>query len=134
MGAVEPRHAGVASGINNAVARAAGLLAVAALGVVLAARFHAALDERLAAMHLPAELTEAVTSQRSRLAAIDVSSVADPPVREALQRAVADAYVSGFQAIMRVCAVLAALGSVAAFALVGREKGYLHRHHGGSQP
>jgi hypothetical protein len=34
LAAVEDRHAGIASGVNNAVARAAGLLAVAAVPLV----------------------------------------------------------------------------------------------------
>ena len=46
LGAVPQHNAGVASGINNQVARVASLLAIAAVGAVLAARFAAVLDDR----------------------------------------------------------------------------------------
>jgi len=47
LGAVSQRVAGVASGANNAISRVAGLLAIAAIGAVVAAQFGSALDERL---------------------------------------------------------------------------------------
>ena len=43
LGAVPQHNAGVASGINNQIARVASLLAIAAVGAIVAARFEAAL-------------------------------------------------------------------------------------------
>ncbi|HLK38967.1 MAG TPA: MFS transporter [Polyangiaceae bacterium] len=112
MGAVDPRHAGVASGINNAVARAAGLLAIAALGVVLIARFDAALDRELASMALAQDVLALVQEQRSKLAAADVPA--------ALHGAFVGAYLVGFRTVMIASAVLASLGAACAFLLVER--------------
>ena len=52
MGAVEQRHAGVASGINNAVSHTAGLLAVAVFGIIALAVFTSSLQSHLTALHL----------------------------------------------------------------------------------
>jgi EmrB/QacA subfamily drug resistance transporter len=106
MGSVEARHAGLASGINNAVSRAAGLLAIAALGVVLVARFDAALDAGLGALALDPETARAVLAQRGKLGAADVPAGA---IRDAFELA----YVSGFRATMLVSAGLAALAALA---------------------
>src|SRR5205085_4989045 len=51
MGSVASSHAGVASGINNAVSRTAGLLAIAVIGLVVVSTFHRRLGGRLAALH-----------------------------------------------------------------------------------
>jgi EmrB/QacA subfamily drug resistance transporter len=114
MGAVESRHAGVASGINNAVARAAALLAIAALGVLLTARFDAVLDARLGALALPQSVAHVVEVERGKLAAADMSSVLDPALREDLRAAFLDAYVAAFRVVMLVCACLAAIGALVA--------------------
>src|SRR3954454_20935127 len=45
-------HAGIASRVNNAIARVAGLLGVAAIGAVVAAQFTSALDGELAGQRL----------------------------------------------------------------------------------
>src|SRR5207249_6383320 len=48
MSSVAENHAGIASGVNNAVARTAGLVAIAVLGIVMLHVFNHALDERVA--------------------------------------------------------------------------------------
>jgi EmrB/QacA subfamily drug resistance transporter len=120
MGSVAVGHAGVASGINNAVARAAGLLAVAALGVVLVGRFNRALDGRLATFALRPEVARVVAAQRGKLAAAEFPDPITPSLRAALREAFDQAYVAGFRTVMLVGALLAALSAAAAFVTVER--------------
>ena len=119
MGSVDARHAGVASGVNNAVSRAAGLLAIAALGVLLLARFDAVLDGRLSRLPLSSAQARVVDAERGKLGGADLSGL-DAPVRGAVQEAFDQAYVAGFRALMLACALLAAGGALAALLLVER--------------
>ncbi len=110
MGSVDAQHAGVASGVNNAVSRAAGLLAVAALGIVLTTRFESALDRGLDAIAAPASVRAAMAVERAKLAGADLAAV-DPRTRDAVHVVVLAAYTSGFRAMMLVCAALAVAGA-----------------------
>src|SRR3954467_5673651 len=47
LGGVAEEHAGIASAVNNAVARIGGLLSVAAIGAVVAAAYSSAIDDKV---------------------------------------------------------------------------------------
>src|SRR5262249_21144208 len=117
MGSVDAHHAGVASGINNAVSRTAGLLAVAALGVVLAARFDEALDRALDSMAASPDVRSVIDAQRAKLAAVDLAAL-DPTLRSTLRHALDSAYDAGFRALMITCAGLAFAGALISAALI----------------
>ncbi|MEA2458953.1 MAG: hypothetical protein QOC95_1925, partial [Thermoleophilaceae bacterium] len=66
LAAVEEKHSGVASGVNNAIARVAGLLAIAVLGAVVASQFASAVDTRLGGRPLSAAARGAVAEAKDR--------------------------------------------------------------------
>ncbi len=81
MNAVQQSKAGVASGINNAVSRTAGLLAVAVLGIVMLQTFNAALDRHLMSLSLPLEAQQSLNEQRTKLAAMEVPASIDEKLK-----------------------------------------------------
>jgi EmrB/QacA subfamily drug resistance transporter len=119
MNSLDPARAGLASGINNAVSRAAGLLAIALLGVVMNAAFDRALDERMAALRVAPFLAAEVDAQRGRLAAISLPDQTAPAERKAVEQAVAASFVSGFRQVMGISALLALASSLGAWWLIG---------------
>ena len=114
--------AGTASGINNAVSRAAGLLAIAALGALLSHVF----DERLAALarasSLPRETADAMLAQRHKLGAITPPAGTSSAVAAQVHHVVGTAFVAGFRAVMGAGALLAAASSLCALLLIGNRK------------
>jgi hypothetical protein len=108
MNAVPSHRAGVASGINNAVTRAAGLLAIAVLGLVVFSAFNSNLDSHLTSLHVSPAVKHALAAQRSKLVGATVPSAVTPAERTTLQRALKDSFVAAFRATMLVAAALAA--------------------------
>lgn len=121
MNSVGPDLAGVASGVNNAVSRAASVLAIAVFGVVMAWAFGGQLGERLHDSGASAEAVAFLESQRSQMAGAALPPGIDEATGKALRHAVNAAFVSGFRWVMGICAALALLSAVSAwFFIAGR--------------
>ena len=122
MDAVAVRYAGAASGINNAVSRVAGLLAIAGLGIVVSHTFNASLDQRLAPLNLSLQAQQFLDAQRINLAAAGVPPGLSSNVSAALQQAISLSFLDGFRWVMGIAAGLAISSAViAAFMLNGKQ-------------
>jgi EmrB/QacA subfamily drug resistance transporter len=122
MGAVASNHAGIASAINNAVSRIAGLFAIAILSIVMVAVFSNSLVQQLATLPLSPALRQSIDAQRFRLAGIAIPSTANSASHAAIKAAIDSAFVSGFRVVTFICAALALLSALAAWALVRGKK------------
>ena len=117
MSSVEQQRAGTASGINNAVARVAGVLAIAVLGIVMTWCFHHRLDSLLTGLNLPADAVQSIKSNSIKLAGMDVPGNLDAKTASALQSAVRHSFIFGFRMVMVICALLALASAITGRAL-----------------
>ena len=121
MNSVAEGRAGIASGINNAVSRLAGVLAIAILGIVMLGTFNRHLVRDLAEMNISPEIRQELDAQRIKLAAIEVPAQVDKATREAIRRSIDESFVAGFRVVMVIASGLA-LGSAAIAWLVVRDE------------
>src|SRR5262249_57482143 len=92
-----PGEAGVASGVNNTVARVGTLLAVAVIGVVALALYGRALERRLAAAAVPTSVARALIADRRSLADTRIPGWVPAPERATLPPGVRDAFLHGLR-------------------------------------
>lgn len=119
MQAVTPDAVGIASGVNNAVASVAGLLAIAGFGTLMSSTFAIDLDRHLSVAHLPPAITATVLAQRAKLAAIEPPMNASADNRTVIRRAVGEAFVLGFRQVMLIAASLALASAGTAWLMIG---------------
>jgi EmrB/QacA subfamily drug resistance transporter len=119
MNSVPQNHAGIASGVNNALARTAGLLAIALLGIVMLDVFKSQLDRHLQESKFPPAISESLRAQSTKLAAIAPPQNQDAATQQSIRDAIDDSFVSGFRIVMLIGAILAAASALTALALIG---------------
>ncbi|MGI8485500.1 MAG: MFS transporter [Thermomicrobiales bacterium] len=120
MTAVDERHSGLASGINNAVSRAAGVLAIAVFGILMAVAvtFNQQLDDRIRDLPLDEGARVEVHSNRDQLAALPVLAGLDSSTAVSFADSVDRSFVAGYRLIMLAGAALAVASAVAAALLI----------------
>jgi EmrB/QacA subfamily drug resistance transporter len=111
MNSVDQQHAGIASGINNAVSRIAALLAVAVFGAMLNGLFQSSLNQKLDAFSVPPTVRANVERQRRKLAAIETTDAG-------AHQAIEESFVSAYRAILWVATALAIASSLSAATLI----------------
>jgi len=107
MSSVDQGRSGVASGTNNAVARVAGVLAVALLGIAMVKLFSFSLNRRLTDGVLPPGILQYVRSNAIKLAGLDLPSDLDSAAAAVIRSSISQAFVFGFRILMLTCAALA---------------------------
>jgi EmrB/QacA subfamily drug resistance transporter len=111
MGSIDQSRAGVASGINNAVSRVAGLLAVAVMGLVFSVTFNARLERGLDGLALPAAQRLAVEAQRGKLAAARSDDVR-------VQRLIGESFVGAYGVVLWIAVGLSVASALSAAMLI----------------
>jgi EmrB/QacA subfamily drug resistance transporter len=112
MNSVGQKWVGTASGINNAVARVAGVLAIAVLGIVMVSAFGTRLNRSLGHLLLSPVIMQSIQAEEIKLAGLQVPAGLDLNTSNAIRESIGAAFVFGFRTIMWICAGLS-LASVA---------------------
>jgi EmrB/QacA subfamily drug resistance transporter len=106
MSSVRQDRAGTASGINNAVARVAGVLSIAVLGIIMVAAFGSRLSDSLTHTTLPSGVMQELQANVSKLAALQAPADLDERTKLVIKEFVGEAFVFAFRIVMLMCAGL----------------------------
>jgi EmrB/QacA subfamily drug resistance transporter len=119
MSSVGQDRVGVASGINNAVARVAGVLAIAVLGIIMVGAFSSRLHQQLEKGSLPSNALEEIHAHEIKLAGMPIPAGVDPATSASIRTSLSQAFVYGFRLIMFVCAALSIASAAMAWLMIG---------------
>ncbi len=114
---------GSASGINNAVARVAGVLAIAIFGIAMAKIFSSQLDHSLVHFSLPPATSEQIHADEIKLAGLRVPAGIDPATAAAIRESVKESFVLGFRIVMLACAALSLASAAVAWLMIRKDPG-----------
>ena len=118
MNSVNEDRVGAASGINNAVARVAAVLAIAVFGIVMVKAFGFRLNHILAAFSLPPAVLEELQAGETKLAGLQVPGGVDPSSRAIINQSIGGAFIFGYRIVMLICGILSLASAAVAWRMI----------------
>ena len=122
MNSVDQDRVGAASGINNAVARVAGVLAIAVFGVVMVKAFSLRLNHSLAGFSLSPDILHELQNNEIKLAGLQVPSGLNPTMKTIVKESINEAFVFGFRVVMFICAGLSFASAAFAWLMIPQDR------------
>ena len=121
MNSVDQNRVGTASGINNAVARLASVLAIAVLGIVMVYAFRSRLDHALGHLSLPSGVLHELHGHENQLAGLQPPVNVDPGTSAEIKKFIREAFVVGFREVMLICATLSVASAAITWIMIPKE-------------
>jgi MFS family permease len=121
LGSVPQHNSGIASGVNNLMSRAAGVLAVAIMGGVALVTFSDNLQAEVQPLNLSAEAEVQLIANSGDLAGMQIPDNVDETRYDVVDTAINLAFVKTFRLIMWIAAILCWLSAGVAALLVEKE-------------
>ena len=122
MTAVEKNRVGTASGINNAVARVAGVVAIAMLGIVMVKAFSFRFERTLAGLPLSPSVVQELRSNEIKLAGLPLPAGLDSLATAAIRKSIDESFVYGFRIVMWICAGLSLASAAVAGLMIPQDR------------
>ncbi|MFZ0815950.1 MAG: MFS transporter [Candidatus Sulfotelmatobacter sp.] len=122
MNSVNQDRVGTASGINNAVARVASVLAIAVLGIVMVKAFGSRLDYSLAHLSLPPAILQQLHAGEIKLAGLQAPASLNPGTKAAINESIGEAFVFGFRIVLLICTGLSVASAAIAWLVIPKDR------------
>lgn len=122
MGALSEDNAGVASGINNTVARAAGVLAIALMGALVLFSFNESIKRKTELMDISNNMKDEIMIESSKFAAAEVPVGLSEKNKGIVKALLNDSFISAFNKVVYIASVLTLLGGLVALIFIRPNK------------
>lgn len=118
MSALPQRFAGTASGVNNAVSRSAGVLAIAIMGSAALQFFAWQLEVNTQDVNLSPPVRQALREEADRFGEASVPAEVDPQKVPEVNKAIKESFVQTYRLVMSICAIMAGISVVMTLLLI----------------